>query len=135
MSKKSYKRNQNRLYREIKRRIIAERQLIKPVQLIAYPRQIDTIKIKKITYDYAMGTETFIKHELGRQITEKLISDGYILFSCYEGPNYMPIENAMTIEARLDVVRPGDLPQLSNKEQSNLKDWQKEIMFSEGHIW
>ena len=106
MSKKSYKRNQNRLYREIKRRIIAERQLIKPVQLITYQRQIDTIKVKKIIPNYAMETETFIKQELGRQITDKLIADGYILFYCNEVPAYMAIDDVTTIEARLDVVRP-----------------------------
>ena len=108
MSKKSYKRNQNRLYHEIKRRIIAEneKQLIKPVHLIAYRQQIDTIKVKKIIPNYAMETETFIKQELGRQITDKLIADGYIVFYCNEIPVYMAIDDAITIEARLDVVRP-----------------------------
>ena len=52
MSKKSYKRNQNRLYREIKRRIIAENRLLKPVRFIKYEQKIETIKIRSILPDY-----------------------------------------------------------------------------------
>lgn len=48
MSKKSYKQLQNRLYREIKRRIVAEQAARVPLNLTAYDRKIDILKVKQI---------------------------------------------------------------------------------------
>ena len=113
MSKKSYKRNQNRLYREIKRRIIAEQRLLKPVRFARCERKIETLKIRNIIPEYIENTKEFIKHaesDMARQITQKLISDGYLKFNYYG--DYIPIaedEEAMDveeIEAVLNVVQP-----------------------------
>ena len=48
MSKKSYKQLQNRLYREIKRRIIAEQAARVQLKLAAYDRKIEILKVKTI---------------------------------------------------------------------------------------
>ena len=52
MSKKSYKRIQNRLYREIKRRIIVENRLLKPVQFAKYEQKVETLKIRYVLPDH-----------------------------------------------------------------------------------
>jgi len=113
MSKKSYKRNQNRLYREIKRRIIAEQRLLKPVRFTRCERKIETLKIRNIIPEYIEDKKEFIeyaKSDIARQITQKLISDGYLKFNYYG--DYIPIatdEEVMDvkeIEAVLNVVQP-----------------------------
>ena len=57
MSKKSYKRNQNRLYREIKRRIIAEQQLLRPVTFAKCERKIETLKVRNMVPEYMEQTK------------------------------------------------------------------------------
>jgi hypothetical protein len=113
MNKKSYKRNQNRLYREIKRRIIAEKRLLKPVRFARCEQKIETLKIRSIIPEYIEDTKEFIeyaKFDMARQITQKLISDGYLKFNYYG--DYIPIaedEETMDvkeIEAVLNVVQP-----------------------------
>jgi len=113
MSKKSYKRNQNRLYREIKRRIIAEQRLLKPVRFAKCERKIETLKIRNIVPEYIKDLKEFLeyaKSDMVREITQKLISDGYLKFNYYG--DYIPIaedEEAMDvkeIEAVLNVVKP-----------------------------
>ncbi len=113
MSKKSYKRMQNRLYREIKRRIIAENSLSRPVRLIKCERNIETIRVKNIIPDYLQDTKEYIevvRSDIANQITEKLIKDHYIKFDCYKKCYHTAedeiIMNVSEIEATLNVVRP-----------------------------
>ena len=112
MSKKSYKRNQNRLYREIKRRIIAEKRLLRPVRFATCERKVETLKLRNRVPDYMEQTRDeikFIKSDMASKITQRLIDDGYIKFK--EFGEYVRIaedEEVMhisEIEARLDVVR------------------------------
>ena len=113
MSKKSYKRNQNRLYREIKRRIIAENKLLKPVQFIKCDRKIETIKISNILPDYIEQTKEyieFVKSDMAKQIAKKLVEDGYLKFN-YSGDYHRiaddeEVMNISEIEARICVVKP-----------------------------
>ena len=113
MSKKSYKRNQNRLYREIKRRIIAEDRLLKPIRFVKCDRTIETIKTRSILPDYIEQTKEyieFVKSDMTKQIVKKLVEDGYVKFN-YSG-NYHRIaddEEVMHIsemEARICVAKP-----------------------------
>jgi len=113
MSKKSYKRNQNRLYREIKRRIIAENRLAKPVQFVKYEQKVETIKIRSTLSDHIEQMKEyieFVKSEMAKQIVKKLVEDGYVEFN-YSG-NYHRIaddeevRNISEIEARICVARP-----------------------------
>lgn len=113
MSKKSYKRNQNRLYREIKRRIIAEKQLAMPRKYaITYERKIDTLAAKHtlpmLSAESADINEQieYIKHKLAGSIAKQLVEDGYIEFytSNYETDD--AIWPAAEIKARLYVVKP-----------------------------
>ena len=111
MSKKSYKRNQNRLYREIKRRIIAENRLLKPVRFIKCERKVETIKIRNILPDYIEQTKEyieFVKSDMTKQIVKKLVEDGYVKFN-YSGDYYRiaddeEVMNISEIEARVCVV-------------------------------
>lgn len=113
MSKKSYKRNQNRLYREIKRRIIAENKLLKPVQFVKHEQKAETIKIRRTLPDFIEQTKEyieFVKSDMAKQIVKKLVDDGYVKFN-YSG-NYNRIAddeevmNISEIEARVCVVKP-----------------------------
>jgi len=95
MSKKSYKQIKNRLYREIKRRIIAENNIHYEFVRTKY----DTIKIEKLLhYDDPIiqsqrqsyqksGDEIFIpdyekliRKEMARAIASELDSKGYIKY-------------------------------------------------------
>ena len=113
MSKKSYKRNQNRLYREIKRRIIAENIILKPVQPIKCDRKIETIKIRNILPDYIEQTKDyieFVKLDMTKEIVKKLIEDGYIKFNYFGDYHHIAddeeVMNISEIEARISVVKP-----------------------------
>jgi len=113
MSKKSYKRHQNRLYREIKRRIVAEERLLKPVRFIKCERKIETIKIRNIIPDYIEQTKEyieFVESEMTKQIMKKLVEDCYIKFN-YSGDYHRiaddeEVMNISEIEATLNVVKP-----------------------------
>lgn len=105
MSKKTYKRNQNRLYREIKRRIIAESALKRPMTFFTCERKIETVEVRNIIpNDIAEETE-FVKAEVGRRMVNKLISEGYIEFYS-SGDHYSPISDMTEIKARLYVIKP-----------------------------
>lgn len=113
MSKKSYKRNQNRLYREIKRRIIAESRLLKPVRFTKCEQKIDTIKIRSVVPEYIEQTKEyieFVKLDMTKGIVEKLIEDGYIKFNYFGDYHRIAedeeVKNISEIEAKLYVVRP-----------------------------
>lgn len=106
MSKKSYKRNQNRLYREIKRRIVAENKLLMPIKYEVRNCKIDTIatreKIKKFGMpDYMID---FDKKDMTYRIADKLREDGYIVFYTKK-PDDDFLLDYVEIEARLNVVR------------------------------
>ena len=115
MSKKSYKQMQNRLYREIKRRIIAENKLkwpiLPPNKVITCERKIETIGVRKIIQnrDVPFLGEVGIKgiqREMAHAIGERLFEDGYIEFLNHEPNDYEMLTDTTEIRARLDVVRP-----------------------------
>lgn len=113
MSKKSYKRNQNRLYREIKRRIIAENRLLKPVQFVKYEQKVETIKIRRTLPDIIEQTKEyieFVKSDMAKEIVKKLVEDGYVKFN-YSGDYHHvaddeEVMNISEIEARVCVIKP-----------------------------
>ena len=102
MSKKSYKRNQNRLYREIKRRMVLEHMIKRPVPIFReYQTNVETIKIRyKFPY-YGMMMD-YAKEEMVKKIAQKLYADHYITFN---KRSWFP-DDYLEIEARLDVLRP-----------------------------
>lgn len=103
MSKKSYKRNQNRLYREIKRRIIAEQAAQMPVPVIAIHRDIKTLAIKNIVRNRFVHDVEFVKTEMANKLAKKLVTEGFVEFSVNR---YDPIADGSEIEARICVVKP-----------------------------
>ena len=113
MSKKSYKRNQNRLYIEIKRRIIAEQQLLRPVTFVKCERKIETLKVINIVPEYMEQTKEvieYIKNDMARQMIRRLIDNGYVQYKHFG--NYQRIDDdeevmdVKEIEATLNVVKP-----------------------------
>ena len=78
MSKKSFKQMQNRLYREIKRRMIAEQM---PVQVYKVHPRIDMLKLAK-AYPCSLEPELYgyVKDDMARAFGEKLAAEGYIQF-------------------------------------------------------
>ena len=110
MSKKSYKRNQNRLYREIKRRIIAEQALKFPVPVHVEKRNFDTLAIRHLVDKRMIPPDTtryseYIKRDMAHQMADKLMEEGYISYYIKEEP-YEPIFDQGEIEARICVVKP-----------------------------
>ena len=105
MSKKSYRRNQNRLYREIKRRIIAEQALKFPVPVIETHRDIETLAIRNIIPHSLVHEIEFVKTDMANKIARKLVADGYVEFLCSEN-KYTSITDVIEIEARINVVKP-----------------------------
>ena len=105
MSKKSYKRNQNRLYREIKRRIIAEQVLKFPVPIVKVDRDIETLAIKNIVPNRFISEIEFVKMDMANKIARKLIAEGFIEFST-DTNKYAPIADVTEIKAKICVARP-----------------------------
>ena len=103
MSKKSYKRNQNRLYREIKRRIIAEQAAKLHVPVIKIHRDIETLAIRTIVPNYLVRKIEFVKTDMANKIAHKLIAEGFVEFFSNK---YEPIADVAEIEARICVVKP-----------------------------
>ena len=113
MSKKSYKRHQNRLYREIKKRIIAEQRQSKTVRFERCERKIETLKIRNIIPKYIENTNEyieFVKSDMTEQIMKKLVENDYVKFNYYDDyfriANDEEIKNILEIEATLNVVKP-----------------------------
>ena len=111
MKKRTYKRMQNRLYREIKRRILAEQALKFPIpaQIHVENRNIDTLKVRnkidrRRLLPYDRGMIEYTKREMANRIAEKLYEDGYIYFLSEE-PSYGQAFDYVEVEARIDVVR------------------------------
>ena len=105
MSKKSYKRNQNRLYREIKRRIIAEQALKFPVPIKEVHRDIETLAIRNIVPNHLVREIEFVKMDMANKIARKLVAEGFVEFFSSEN-KYSPISDSTEIEARICVVKP-----------------------------
>lgn len=109
MSKKSYKRNQNRLYREIKRRIIAEQAIKLPVTVAKiYRGDIVPIAIKNIVSNYLVheiGFVKFLKMDVANKLASKLVAEGFVEFFSSEN-KYDPTADVTEIEARICVVKP-----------------------------
>ena len=110
MSKKSYKRNQNRLYREIKRRIIAEQKIQDRIKLIKCERKIETLKVNQIVPYHLEDHLEIIKQDMAKQIARHLIDNGYIIFNIHKYDYHLAedeiVTNVKVIEAILDVVTP-----------------------------
>ena len=102
MSKKSYKRNQNRLYREIKKRIIAEQASKFPAPVIEIRRDIKTLAIKNIVHNRLLHEIKFVKTEMANKLARKLVAEGFVEFFS----NETPIADATEIEARICVAKP-----------------------------
>ena len=106
MSKKSYKRHQNRLYREIKRRIIAEKRIAIPLNVVTCERKIETLKVESIISNHMVGQEEIIKTDMARRIVNTLIAEGYVEFyNCNQEPA-LAISDCSRIIAKLNVVKP-----------------------------
>ena len=116
MSKKSYKRMQNRLYREIKARMIAEKKLNMPVRFwpARETRHIDTLKVSRRHTEMAgvsnNGYMEYEKETIARMFGERLLEEGYIDFHTeyleehFEDQPVAYLE--VRIDATLDVVKP-----------------------------
>lgn len=109
MSKKSYKRNQNRLYREIKRRMIAEQAMMFPVPVHIEHRNFDTLAVRHLINKRMIPPNTteyteYIKRDMAHQLADKLKDEGYITYFTREEPDE-PIFDNVEIEARIMVAR------------------------------
>lgn len=107
MSKKSYKKLQNRLYREIKRRIQAEQRPMSFGNYTVMHQKIETIKAKQIFPRLEMetdGAEEFVKFCLLKSIAKKLFDEGYV--QCYSEMDHD--RDAITVECQLKVCRPDE---------------------------
>lgn len=107
MSKKSYKRLQNRLYREIKRRIEAE----KLSNRVCFPSKtvnVETLTCRQVIPEkmrVALPTE-YIKSEMARRLSVQLLAQNLIRFT-ERTEMYDSINMQMTeISAYLKVLRP-----------------------------
>ena len=104
MSKKSYKQLQNRLYREIKRRIIAEQ--TQKIQVETVERDVVTLRTKYISHPRELqcdDAELLIKGELAQQLLAEILSAGYITFYSLES-HFTP--DQYEFGASIDVVPP-----------------------------
>ena len=105
MKKRTYKQIQNRLYREIKRRMLLEHSLAFPPKVCIEQRKVDTIKVKNRFPNYMAEHIEIIKTDMARMLVNKLISEGYVEFYS-NGQDYgLPVEDYSEIVARLYVVR------------------------------
>ena len=110
MSKKSYKQLQNRLYREIKRRIIAEQRKVEFT--VVHPR-IDTLRIeKRLAYPLRRDCATvadllsYTKSDIAYDIGKKLLADGYIEVFVLEDSQSDPLNNQFRVRGELRVIKP-----------------------------
>lgn len=83
--------------------------LLKPMKVSMCERKIETLKIKSIIPNYMAEHIEIVKTDMARQISDKLIADGYVEFRSRESYRGTPITDITEIEARLDVVRPMEL--------------------------
>lgn len=105
MSKKSYKKLQNRLYREIKRRLLAEQTR---VQYTVYHTKIDTLKATHVFLRGADVNSDEIKRLAAWKLCESLIHSQYISFEAYNIPILNVYPDAIEIEAAIHVCKSKD---------------------------
>ena len=79
------------------------------MKVSACERKIETLKIKSIIPNYMAKHIEAIKTDIARQISNKLIAEGYVEFHSREPYKDTPIMDTTEIEARLYVVRPIEL--------------------------
>lgn len=105
MSKKSYKRLQNRLYREIKRRMLLEKLPISN-KFVTTTRPIETFRVKGIYPEEIINTdyEGYARRDMVKRITDKLCDEGYI--TVYTRRDPFCLAGYVEYEATLMVVRP-----------------------------
>ena len=109
MKKRTYKQMQNRLYREIKRRMIAEQAMKITGPIHIEHRNFDTLAIRRLVDNRTIPVNTaeyfeYIMCEMAHQLADKLKDEGYITYFTREEPNE-PIYDNSEIEARIMVVR------------------------------
>lgn len=109
MKKKTYKQMQNRLYREIKRRMMLEQALKIPVPVHIEHSNFDTLAIRHLVDKRMIPQNTteyteYIKRDMANQMADKLMEEGYISYYTIEEP-HEPIFDYAEIEARIRVVR------------------------------
>ena len=121
MSKKSYKRNQNRLYREIKRRIIAEQVMNFPVPVVEIHRNIETLAIRNIVQNCFVRDIEFVKMDMAIKLARKLVDEGFVEFSNRKN-KYAQMPDAVEIEARICVVKPTQEGGEMNGQRENYQD-------------
>ena len=110
MKKRTYKQIQNHLYREIKRRMIAEQAMKFPVPIHIEHRNFDTLAIRHYVdksmippNNIAEYTE-YIKRDMAHQLADKLMDEGYVSYYTKESP-CEPASDYAEIEATIRVVR------------------------------
>lgn len=108
--KRMYKQMQNKLYRKIKRRMIAEQAMKFPVPVHIEHRNFDTLIIRNLVDKRAGPANSaeyaeYIKRDMAHQLADKLMHEGYISYYTREEPNYGPISDNAEIEARIMVAR------------------------------
>ena len=108
---------QNRLYREIRRRMLLEHAIAHPSEIKAEQRTIETVAVRmnfpiEIARD---GVEEQVKREMAYAIVRKLSECDYIVYYTRDNKYMQPIDR-FELEARLDVVRP-KMPEGSVKYQ------------------
>lgn len=93
------------MYREIKRRIIAEQASKFPIPVIEVHRDIETIAIKNIVHNHFLNEIEFVKTDMANRLASKLVDEGFVEFFSSEN-KYAPILDVTEIEARIRVVKP-----------------------------
>lgn len=109
MKKRTYKQMQNKLYREIKRRMIAEQAMKFPVPVHIEHRNFDTLAIRKLVDKWEIPANSakyaeYIKRDMAHQLADKLMHEGYISYYTREEP-CGPISDNAEIEARIMVAQ------------------------------
>ena len=109
MKKRTYKKMQNRLYREIKRRMIAEQAMMFPVPVHIERLNIDTLVTRHLVNKKMIPPNTieyseYVKRDMAHQLADKLMDEGYITYFTMERPTDL-IYDTMEIEARIKVAR------------------------------
>ena len=107
MKKKTYKQMQNQLYREIKRRIIAEHFVMTPQKVKVCEQKIDVIATKvKTDRDLCTLLDAeMVKKDIARKVFNELYDKGDFLFYVGEAPLCDPL-GRVEIECRINVVKP-----------------------------
>lgn len=109
MNKRTYKKIQNRMYREIKRRIEAEQKAAAmaamrlPRVTVCADRRVETIAVKcRIPADLTLHDNRavgYAEREMASEIARKLYEDGYICFVKSEDCD------GIDMRASIDVLR------------------------------